>query len=74
MTPRQLQCLRAIAQSWRVHGEAPTRPELGHALECTKVTAHWLVKRLERAGAVKTYPRMVRNIELTPKGERLVTQ
>lgn len=60
---RQLDALNAIRAHWRSYGEAPTRTELGKALGVTKVSAHLLVRRLQRAGLVVVTPGMHRNVE-----------
>ena len=64
MTPRQEQALAAIRDWWAAYGESPTRTELGRALGITKVSAHLLVRSLERAGKVIVHPGIWRNIEV----------
>ncbi len=63
MTTRQAQCLQVIRNHWRIYSEAPTRTEIGHALGISKVSAHLLVKKLERDGLVRIVPGCWRNVE-----------
>ena len=55
--------LRAIRAHWRAFGEAPTRAELGRALGITRVSAHLLVRKLQRDGLVLVEPGRWRNVE-----------
>ncbi len=64
MTPRQQQALDAIRAHWRAYSESPTRAELGRALGITAVSAHLLVRGLQRAGRVVVAPRVHRGIDV----------
>lgn len=64
VTKRQLECLHAIEGWWRDFSESPTRTELGKKLGITRVSAHLLIDKLERAKLVETYPRIWRNISV----------
>ena len=65
MTPRRAECLRLIREWWSAYGESPTRSELGRAMGITRVSAHLLVRGLERSGDVVVFPGVWRNIEPT---------
>jgi DNA-binding transcriptional regulator LsrR (DeoR family) len=62
--PRQSDCLRAIKAHWAEFSESPTRLEIGRALGITPVSAHLLVRKLAKAGAVDVVPRIHRGIGL----------
>lgn len=70
-TTRQDECLQAIRNHWSAFGKSPTRTEVGRALGISKVSAHLLIDKLERAGLVVTHPGVWRNIEVTDAGAKV---
>lgn len=62
--PAQARALAAIEAHWAEFSESPTRVELGRALGITPVSAHLLVHKLAKAGAVDVVPRIHRGIGL----------
>jgi Mn-dependent DtxR family transcriptional regulator len=68
VSTRQEDCLHEIRAWIAANGKSPTRSELGRRLGITKVSAHQLVAKLERAGMVVTHPGVWRNIEVTAEG------
>lgn len=46
----------------------PSRSELGSALDCTKVSAHLLLKKLEAKNLVKIRPKEHRAVYVTKAG------
>jgi SOS-response transcriptional repressor LexA len=62
LTPRELEVVATIRRLTKLHGSAPTRSELGHALGITKVTAHLHVMRLRKKHVLSIEPRRHRGI------------
>lgn len=70
--PRQQQALRTIMEFMVRFDRPPTRDELGKKLKVSKVTAHLLVKKLERDQLVVLEQGTHRNIRLTYSGCKAV--
>ena len=68
MTPREHEVIEAMGTHWRLHGDYPTRTELGKALDISKVTAHLHLHRLAQSGVVKIAAGRHRGAVLTRRG------
>ena len=72
MTPCEHDVLAAMARYHGIHGDFPTREELGKALGITKVTAHLHLHRMAADRVVKIAPGRHRGATLTRRGWALV--